>query len=129
MELYPRAPVDVLIVEDDTAIQQVVNDVLTEVDIRAEVCPFGWQAHLYIRQTQPKVVILDVQLPLVSGIDLFYLLRGDPRTSTIPVIFLTANPQKVRWEIPNYQDMGAVILAKPFNIDALVATVATALTA
>jgi DNA-binding response OmpR family regulator len=122
-------PIDVLVVEDDTPIQQVIIDVLGDANIRAEACPFGWQAHRCIRNAQPKVVILDVQLPKVSGIDLFYLLHADPSTFTIPVIFLTVNPQRVHSEIPNYREMGAVVMGKPFRIDALVATVRSTLAA
>ena len=123
------SPIDVLVIEDDTPIQQIIIDVLGDANIRAEACPLGWQAHRCIRNAQPRAVILDVRLPLVSGIDLFYLLHADPSTFTIPVIFLTANPQRVRSEIPNYREMGAVVMEKPFRGDALVATVRSTLVA
>ena len=112
-------PVDVCIIEDDGMIQELVNQILEDVGIHAETCPLGWNAHRWIRERCPKVVILDVQMPEVDGIQLFYLLRADPRTHTIRVIFLTANPQKVLQELPNYGEMGAEILPKPFVIDDL----------
>ena len=66
-------------------------------------------------------------MPSVDGIQLFYLLRGDPTTKDIPVIFLTAYPEKVRNELPNHLDMGAVILPKPFNTGKLLELVGKAL--
>ena len=119
--------VDVLIIDDDVNIQEVVNDVLEDADIRAETCTLGWKAHLCIRQARPRAVILDVMMPGVDGIRLFYLLRADPSTRDIPVIFLTAAPQKVLQELPNYAEMGAVLVAKPFDIDALLESVVMAL--
>ena len=121
--------VDVLIIDDDVNIQEVVNDVLEDADIRAEACTLGWKAHLRIRETRPRAVILDVQMPGVDGIRLFYLLRADPITRDIPVIFLTAAPQKVLQELPNFAEMGAVLVAKPFDIDELLESVVTVLTA
>src|SRR5918997_2195943 len=96
----PHAPT-VLIVDDEPAIAAVVCAVLEESDIPADACPVGWEAQRCIREQQPKVVILDVRMPSVDGIQLFYTLRADPRTRTIPVIFLTANPQNVERELPN----------------------------
>jgi DNA-binding response OmpR family regulator len=121
--------VDVCIIEDDAAIQEVVTVALEEEDLRVVVCPLGWLAHLCIRRQPPRVVILDVQMPSVDGIQLFYSLRADPKTRTLPVIFLTANPQKVRQELPNYADLGAVIVPKPFNVAELLELVTQALAA
>ena len=112
-------PMRVAVVEDDVALRGLVATVLDEANFHVEVCPLGWQAHLCIRKYLPKVVILDVQMPTVDGIELFYLLRADSMTASIPVIFLTANPGKVHHELPNYQDMGAVLLPKPFNLQEL----------
>ena len=117
----------VLIVEDEPAIAEVVRDVLEDAAISAEACPLGWQAHLCIRRQQPKVIILDVQMPNVDGITLFYSIRNDPKTQDIPVIFLTANPQKVRQELPNYEAMGATLIPKPFDLDTLLEQVKQAL--
>lgn len=111
----PRT-VDVGIIEDDTGIQQVVREFLEDEGLKVDVYPLGWLAHASIRQAPPKVLIFDVRLPEVSGIQLFDLLRADPKTYDIPVIFLTANPEKVREELPTYEKKGAVILAKPFLV-------------
>lgn len=125
----PRSLVDVCVVEDDCAIQEVVNGVLEDADINVDACPVGWKAHAHIRRNCPKLVILDVHMPTVDGIQLFYLLRADPKTQAIPVIFLTAHPQRVRRELPNFEELGAVLLPKPFMIDELLELVQVELAA
>jgi DNA-binding response OmpR family regulator len=119
--------VDVLVVEDDTALRDLIIAVLQDEHIRVEGGALGWEAHRWIRERCPKVVILDIAMPDVDGIQLFYLLRADPQTRELPVIFLTAYPQKVHDELPNYEEMRAVLVAKPFDVESLLAVVRAAL--
>jgi DNA-binding response OmpR family regulator len=123
----PRDTTDVVLVEDDKDIQDLVVEILHDENISVELCPLGWQAQRWIRELQPRLVILDVQMPDVDGIRLFYLLRADARTSTIPVFFLTANPKIVRDQLPNYEQMEARLIEKPFKVEQLVTEVRAAL--
>ena len=120
-------PVRVALIEDNVAIQELVTMALNNVDIMVEICPLGWQAQRCIRNNLPHVIILDVNMPNVDGIKLFYFLRGDAKTASIPVIFLTANPMKVGEELPNYEAMDAVVLPKPFHYRDLVDIVQAAI--
>ena len=120
-------PVHVCMVDDDPGNRKLVTMVLNLEDISMKGCPLGWSAHQCIRTTLPKVILLDVQMPDVDGIRLFYLLRSDPATRDIPVIFLTGTPGKVYSEVPNYQEMGATLLPKPYNVDDLLGLVRTAI--
>jgi len=117
----------VLIVEDEPVIADAVRELLEDEAIAADVCPLGWQALLWVREQQPRVVILDVAMPNVDGITLFYSLRNDPKTRDIPVIFLTASPRKVLQELPNLEEMGAILVPKPFDLDTLLDIVSHAL--
>ena len=116
-------------IEDDSALRELVTILLDEANLSVEAWPLDWNAHHCIRTNLPKVVILDVQMPIINGIQLFHVLRADPRTRHIPVIFLTANPETVRLEVPNYQDLGAALLSKPFDIRELLELVRTVVAA
>ena len=106
----------VIVVDDEPSVVQLVCDILDDEDISAKPCPLGHAAHPYIRQEQPEVVILDIQMPVVDGIQLFYLLRSDPTTAHIPVIFFTANADHLlRW-YPNLQELDATLVRKPFHV-------------
>lgn len=127
---HPRTTdVDVVIIDDDPVLLVVVNALLQDQHIRTEACPLGWEAHRCIRMRQPRLVILDIEMPDVDGIQLFYLLRADPQTSDIPVLFLTINPLRVHEELPNYEEMSAVLISKPFDVESLLGVVRAALAA
>ena len=105
-------PVDVCMFEDDFMVRHLVTAVLDGYSINVKPCPLGLDAHLCIRKNRPKVVILDFHVPTLSGVQLFHLLRADPATMSIPVIFFTSRPENVRYELPNYEDMNVTVLSK-----------------
>jgi CheY-like chemotaxis protein len=109
----------VVVVDDEPAIVEVVCDALGDADLTTVGCTHGREAHACIRKARPEVVILDVQMPGIDGIEVFRHMRADPSTSNIPVIFFTANVDKLKQRLPNYSSMGADLLPKPFDIDKL----------
>ena len=106
----------VVVVDDEPAIVEVVCDVLDDEDVVAVPCAHGQAAEACIREVHPQLVILDVQMPGVDGIEVFRRMRADPATSNIPVIFFTANADKLKQRLPNFRAMGAKLLPKPFNV-------------
>ena len=113
----------VVVVDDEQLIVDVVCEVLDDAGLDAVSCTHGHEAIACIRSTEPQVVILDVQMPGVDGIEIFQTMRADPQTRSIPVIFFTANASRLKTWLPNYRQMGAELLPKPFNIDRLLAMV------
>jgi CheY-like chemotaxis protein len=115
----PPAPA-VVVIDDDFAIVEVVRDVLLDEDIPADSCPYGHQAHACLRTKRPQVAILDIQMAGIDGIELLKQLRADPLTRDIPVIFFTANAHLLRDRLPNYRQLGAELLPKPFHLNDLI---------
>jgi len=66
----------------------------------------------------PDLVILDVSMPGLSGIDVFDLLRGSASLDDVPVLFLTAKPDRAEQAVAGYGI--SEVMAKPFECDALV---------
>ncbi len=122
----PLAP-RVVVVDDEHPIGAVVCAALDDAGIPALGCTQAAEAFWSIQRYQPQLVILDVQMPGVNGIDLLHQLRADPHTMNLPVIFLTANQHVVRRQAPNYAELGALLLSKPFQVDQLLALVKKAL--
>lgn len=107
----------IMVVENNVAIAQVVADVLRLYGLRVIVCLDSQRAQQQIAELQPDLVILDVEMPGLNGIDLFTRLRDDAMIE-VPVIFFTADPSQVTARLVDYKARGAALIAKP-NIDQL----------
>ncbi|MFZ4585582.1 MAG: GGDEF domain-containing response regulator [Acidimicrobiia bacterium] len=84
----------ILVVDDDTEVAAAVevNLVVEGYDVR--VVHDGAAALLAVRDFEPELVILDVVLPTISGVEVCEALRADPRSADIAVIMLTAKTVK-----------------------------------
>ncbi len=117
----------VVVVDDEAPIVEVVREALGDEGLRTLACAHGAEAHACIRQERPYLVILDLQMPMVDGVEVFQQMRADPATAATPVIFLTANAHILEQRLPNYQELGAQLLRKPFNIDDLIEAISRVL--
>ncbi len=112
----------VLIAEDDPDIADVLRQALTErLDVTADAVANGALVMDSVHLGRPDLLILDVALPGLSGLDVFDLLRSDPDWQGVPVLFLTGLPEQA--ETANAATGVHEVLAKPFDIDDLVARV------
>ena len=123
MGVWVRPIVDVLIVDDDRLIVKLARFMLERAGLTVETWDTGAGAYEYIRDIQPRVVLLDVMLPGESGPGVFERLQCNPATAHISVVFCTAAPDLLNKEVPNYEARGAALVIKPFNLTGLVATV------
>ena len=97
--------VEILLVEDNAndemlalhafKRQNIANDVHVVRD-GAEALEFIFCTGAYVDRTfdNPKVILLDLKLPLVDGIDVLRQIRSDPRTRLIPVVVLTSSNEE-----------------------------------
>ena len=91
----PRsAPKRILIVEDNELNMKLLNDVLEAYGYDIVKTASGAAVLELARQHRPDLVLMDIQLPDVSGLDAVRQLKGDPQTLAIPVIAVTAKALK-----------------------------------
>jgi two-component system, cell cycle response regulator DivK len=81
----------ILIVEDNPKNLKLVRDVLQVKGYRTIEAGTGEEGVLLAHDQHPALVLMDVQLPGISGIEAFRQLRADPTTHSIPVIAVTAS--------------------------------------
>jgi CheY-like chemotaxis protein len=86
----------------------------------------GLQGVEMARSLQPDVVVIDMVMPQVSGLDALNLLRADGQTAHIPVIILSSNAF-VSVEKNCLQAGAFAYLTKPYQIGALLASIDSAL--
>ncbi len=105
----------VLVVEDDRSIQMVLELVLGRM-AKCEVvlASNGREGIEKIRQEKPDVVLLDIMMPEMDGFEVCRLAKADAASQTIPIIFLTAQPQPAA--VAKAMSLGAAgYLVKPFD--------------
>jgi DNA-binding response OmpR family regulator len=108
----------VLVAEDDPDTAAVIKATLEErLPITVDHVTNGALVLDQIHATHPDLVILDVSMPGLSGIDVFDLLRGSSSLD-VPVLFLTAMPDRAEHV---FAQIGTHdVMPKPFDADALV---------
>ncbi len=84
----------VLVIEDNLMNMELITDILTanghEV-LQAATAP---EALALLEETKPDLILMDIQLPGVSGLDLTKRLKADPGTSRIPIVAITSYAMK-----------------------------------
>jgi two-component system cell cycle response regulator DivK len=82
---------EILIVEDNDKNMKLVRDVLQAKGYRTIEAVTGEDGVRLARERHPALVLMDIQLPGISGIEALRQLRADPATAAIPVIAVTAS--------------------------------------
>src|ERR1700686_4591537 len=107
--------VRILHVDDEPDIREIVEMSLglnTDFEVRA--CANGADAIATAAEWSPFLILLDVTMPGMDGPTTLTHLRKDPRTSDIPVLFMTARAQAR--EVEQFISLGARgVIAKPFD--------------
>jgi len=112
----------ILVVEDEEDIRELVRFNLQQEGFTVAVAEDGEQALSAIRRERPALVLLDLMLPGIAGIDVCRRLRSDPATERLPIVMLTAKAAEADRIIG--LEMGADdYITKPFSPRELVARV------
>ena len=112
----------ILVAEDDRDIAELIAHFLRKQGWEPYVVASGDEAVAYVRRHAVDVVVLDVMLPGLSGLEVCRLLRGDKTTEDVPIIMVTARVEETDRIVG--LDIGADdYLAKPFSPNELVARV------
>ena len=112
----------ILVAEDDRDIAELISHYLKKAGWSPHVAAAGDQALAYARNHSVDVVILDLMLPGMSGLDVCQALRADRATAGVPIIMLTARTEEA--DRVKGLDLGADdYVAKPFSPNELVARI------
>ena len=112
----------ILIVEDDADIAALIAHYLEKSRYSPQIVADGRKALALVRQTPPDLVVLDLMLPGLSGLDVCRAIREDPRTAAVPIIMLTARGEESDRILG--LDVGADdYVVKPFSPNELMARV------
>lgn len=108
----------VVIAEDDEDIARVLSDTLRSAGIAEPIVVSNGALVIdAVMSSGARLLLLDVQLPGASGIDVYDVVRSHPALAGIAVLFVTAAPEIARETLRG--NAPREVIAKPFNIDAV----------
>lgn len=118
----PNRPTKVLVVDDEEDVRSTLCEFLGEHGFAAVEAADGEEALAKSFTEKPDLILLDLRLPKVDGYQVCQTLKGNPITSVIPIIMVTAlnaTPQKVMGMEYGADDY----IEKPFDLEELLARI------
>ena len=91
----PRMKPKILIVDDEPDALEILGFKLKEAGYAPLFAKDGSRAIVAAREEQPALIVLDLMLPEVDGLEVCRVLRRDPETAAIPILMLTARASEV----------------------------------
>ena len=108
----------ILIIEDDRSLADVLSYNLQQAGYEVSVARDGQDGLNQMRHETPDVIVLDLMLPVIDGLEVCRRLRADPTTSDVLVVMLTAKSEEVDQVVG--LAMGADdYVTKPFSVKVL----------
>jgi len=107
---------NILIIEDDRKLAEIYSVALQSVGFETKVINDGRKVFEALAETLPTIIILDLHLPHVSGLDILQQLQADDRLSDTRIIVATADARAGDM----LRDTADLILLKPVSIEQLI---------
>ncbi|MGB5216964.1 MAG: response regulator [Smithella sp.] len=112
----------ILVVDDSALIRKMVSSALNEAGFQIMIAENGKQALARIKERQPDLIISDINMPEMDGIEFCKKINADPNLAVIPFVVMSTNSE--RGIMRHLFDLGASsYLVKPFNMEQLLITV------
>ncbi len=109
----------IMVVDDNPDIVTIVKTILEGKGYTVQSAYSGLEVFTRLEEQKPDLIVLDVMLPQMDGLEVLTRLKGTPDTSSIPVILLTA---KVQYEdvLGGYKLGADYYITKPFTSTQLI---------
>ena len=107
---------NILIIEDDRKLAEIYSVALQSAGFETKVVNDGRKVFEALAEELPSIIILDLHLPHVSGLDILQQLQADERFNGIRIIVATADARAGDM----LRDTADLILLKPISIDQLI---------
>lgn len=113
-----------LVVDDEPSIRQLLESALVDAGVAVTTARDGIEAIERARADRPSVVLLDLMLPRLDGVEVARRLRADPLTASVYVVAMTASG---RFGAAAMEAGADAFVAKPFDLDQVLEQVAAAM--
>ena len=113
----------ILIVDDEFGLAEMLGDMLRDLDYDVAVAINGRLALDLLGERRIDVVLTDLMMPLMDGVELAAVMKGSEALRTIPIVMMTSLPSA----LPEQAHLFEAILRKPFTPDLLLKTLRSCL--
>ncbi len=105
---------NIMVVDDNPDIVTIVKTILEGKGYGVQSAYSGQEVFNLLEEQKPDLIVLDIMMPQMDGLEVLTRLKGEPTTATIPVILLTA---KVQYEdvLGGYKMGADYYITKPFT--------------
>ena len=124
--MEPQSKPLVLVVDDNETIRNLVSTILGTFNMEVACVTDGDEALAYLETRRPDVMLLDLTMQRVDGIEVLRRVRAHPTLHDLVIVMLTAVASTARYdEVQSYNPAG--FLEKPFRVNDLVGAIEKAL--
>lgn len=109
----------ILVVDDQPQLLQTIQDVLGDRGYRVDTCDLSAEAADLVRELKPDLVLLDLNMPGMSGWEVLEVLRLSPDTRGVPIVISSADFTALQQRESLLGSKGIEVLYRPFDIDEL----------
>ena len=116
----------ILIVDDEERVLQLINDILSTKGYDVLTAMSGKEAIRKSKKSLPDLIVMDIMMPDIDGAEAVKLLKEDPKTKDIPILFLSGIIMKEEGKSDMNINVGGDFysaLSKPFGTDELLTAV------
>lgn len=121
MDLVPNP--NVLLVDDNLIDLTLLENILEDQNINIIKANSGREALIKIKEIDLALALIDIEMPHMNGFEFVKLMRSNKKTSTVPIIFLTAYSDGDAKLIEGYEAGAVDYLLKPYNINILLSKI------
>lgn len=104
----------ILIVEDEKDLSQLISYNLEQAGFRTKTAFAGDEAYEKASKEIPDLIVLDLMLPKMSGLEVCRMIRSNPKTKLIPIVMLTAKGEEID-RVVGFEMGADDYLVKPFS--------------
>jgi len=109
----------VLVADDDPVVRILVSEFLSSKGYQVDTLDSGGACLEYLKQEVPDVLLLDLLMPDMTGIEVLRTVRNDPRTSRLPIVMLSADTDTE--SVISTNDLSAdAYVQKPFGMNEII---------
>lgn len=108
----------VLVIDDDELLLEALKKKLEDTGYKVTICSNVQDAYFKVSSLKPDLIMLDIMMPDISGIDFMNLLNSQLMVQNTPIILMSSLPKKELYEM-GYKLGATQYLSKPFDVNAV----------